>query len=107
MKYAGGCGRAQPKYRRSGLDLTVEWKQAPDENQERKMKLSAERVLSIFKAIPDQICHILGMDPRQSRPDWMIITVLPVPPMVKSVHIIFPLNIVRRVLYSERSLIFS
>jgi general stress protein 26 len=21
MKYAGGCGRVQPKYRRSGLDL--------------------------------------------------------------------------------------
>ncbi len=83
-KYAGGCGRMQPKYRRSGLDVYIEWKQAPDENQERKMKLTAERVLSIFKAIPDQVCHILGMDPRQARPDWMIITVLPVPPMVNT-----------------------
>jgi DNA-directed RNA polymerase II subunit RPB1 len=46
------------------------------------MKLTAERVLSIFKAIPDSICHILGMDPRHARPDWMIITVLPVPLMV-------------------------
>ncbi|CAF4965887.1 unnamed protein product, partial [Rotaria magnacalcarata] len=75
------CGRPQPKYRRSGLDLSIEWKEAPDENQERKTKLSAERVLSIFKAIPDQVCHLLGMDPRHARPDWMIITVLPVPPM--------------------------
>jgi hypothetical protein len=57
--------RLQPKYRRSGLDLTVEWKEAPDENQE---KLTAERVHSIFKSIPDSICHILGMDPRHGRP---------------------------------------
>jgi DNA-directed RNA polymerase II subunit RPB1 len=82
MKYSSGCGRTQPKYRKSGLDLYIEWKQAPDENQERKTKLSAERVLQIFKAIPDPICHILGMDPRHSRPDWMILTVLPVPPMI-------------------------
>jgi DNA-directed RNA polymerase II subunit RPB1 len=77
IEYSDGCGRSQPKYRRSGLDLTVEWKEAPEENQERKMKLTAERVLSIFKAIPDSIRHILGMDPRHVRSDWMIITVLP------------------------------
>ena len=81
-KSSVGCGREQPKYRRSGLDVYVEWRQTSDENQERKMKLSAERVLSIFKSIPDEICQILGMDPRHARPDWMIITVLPVPPMV-------------------------
>ncbi|CAF4657950.1 unnamed protein product, partial [Rotaria magnacalcarata] len=45
-RFSGGCGRPQPKYRRSGLDLSIEWKEAPDENQERKTKLSAERVLS-------------------------------------------------------------
>ncbi|CAF2124791.1 unnamed protein product, partial [Rotaria magnacalcarata] len=45
-KFSGDCGRPQPKYRRSGLDLSIEWKEAPDENQERKTKLSAERVLS-------------------------------------------------------------
>jgi DNA-directed RNA polymerase II subunit RPB1 len=61
--------------------LTIEWKEISDENQERKSKLSAARVLEIFKAIPDSICQILGMNPRQSRPDWMILTVLPVPPI--------------------------
>lgn len=81
IKYTGGCGRVQPKYRRSGLDVSIEWKEAPEENQEKKSKLSAERVLSIFKAISDDTCRLLGMDPRQSRPDWMIITVLPVAPM--------------------------
>ncbi|CAF1186930.1 unnamed protein product [Rotaria sp. Silwood1] len=79
--YTGGCGQVQPIYRRSGLELTIKWNEAVNENQELKSKLSAERVLEIFKAIPDTICKILGMDPRQSRPDWMILTVLPVPPL--------------------------
>ncbi|CAF3252709.1 unnamed protein product [Rotaria sp. Silwood2] len=80
-KYSDGCGRAQPVYRRSGLELTIQWKKATDENEEPKSKLPAARVLEIFKAIPNSICKILGMDPRQSRPDWMILTVLPVPPL--------------------------
>ena len=46
----------------------------------------AERVLAMFKAIPDSICHTMGMDPRHARPDWMILTVLPIPPMVREVH---------------------
>lgn len=80
-KYSGGCGKAQPKYRRSGLEMTIEWKELLDTSQEKKQKLTAEKVLTIFKSISESNCHLLGMDPRQSRPDWMILTVLPVPPM--------------------------
>lgn len=29
----------------------------------------------------DEDCYLLGMDPRYARPDWMILTVLPVPPL--------------------------
>jgi DNA-directed RNA polymerase II subunit RPB1 len=81
IRYSDGCGQRQPIYRRSGLELTIEWKDTLDENIERKAKLPAARVLEIFKLIPDTICRILGMDPRYSRPDWMILTVLPVPPI--------------------------
>jgi len=81
IKYSNGCGRAQPIYRRSGFELTIEWEEISDENQKDKSKLPAARVLEIFKSIPDAICQILGMNPRQSRPDWMILTVLPIPPM--------------------------
>ena len=35
-----------------------------DDNQEKKIFLSAERVLEIFKNISDEDCSILGMDPR-------------------------------------------
>lgn len=79
----GGCGRFQPKIRRNGLELTAEWseKKKNDDSQEKKIILSPERVLEIFKNISDEDCHVLGMDPKFARPDWMIVTVLPVPPL--------------------------
>ena len=77
----GGCGRYQPKIRRTGLDLTAEWKHVNEESQEKKIPLTAERVLEIFKAITDETSLVIGMDPRFARPDWMIATVLPVPPL--------------------------
>ncbi|ESN92211.1 hypothetical protein HELRODRAFT_103917 [Helobdella robusta] len=76
-----GCGRNQPKIRRIGLELTAEWKHVNDDNQEKKIALTAERVLEIFKAISDETCIILGMDHRFARPDWMVATILPVPPL--------------------------
>ncbi|KAE9418676.1 hypothetical protein Angca_003189, partial [Angiostrongylus cantonensis] len=79
---AGGCGRYQPSYRRTGIDINAEWKKNVNEDtQERKIFLTAERTLEIFKQISDEDCMILGMDPRFARPDWMICTVLPVPPL--------------------------
>lgn len=45
------------------------------------MVVMAERALEIFKNMTDEDCRILGMDPRYSRPDFMIVTVLPVPPL--------------------------
>lgn len=47
----GGCGRYQPTIRRSGLDLTAEWKHVNEDSQEKKINLSAERVWEILKHI--------------------------------------------------------
>ncbi|KAJ8310654.1 hypothetical protein KUTeg_012519 [Tegillarca granosa] len=77
----GGCGRYQPQIRRQGLDLTAEWKHTNEESQEKKIALTAERVHEIFKRISDEECIILGMDPKHARPDWMVVTVMPVPPL--------------------------
>nr|KAG5708273.1 hypothetical protein BaRGS_021207 [Batillaria attramentaria] len=77
----GGCGRYQPNIKRNGLELIGEWKHVNEDSQERKIILTAERVLEIFKRISDEECHILGMDPRYARPDWMVLTVFPVPPL--------------------------
>ncbi|CAG0900840.1 unnamed protein product [Darwinula stevensoni] len=76
-----GCGRYQPKIRRTGLELTAEWKHVNEDSQEKKVVLSAERVHEIFKHVSDEECYVLGMDPKYARPDWMVITVLPVPPL--------------------------
>ncbi|XP_037082443.1 LOW QUALITY PROTEIN: DNA-directed RNA polymerase II subunit RPB1-like [Pollicipes pollicipes] len=81
VKGRGGCGRYQPRIRRSGLDLTAEWKHVKENSQEKKINLTAERVYEIFKHISDDECFLLGMDFKFARPDYMIITVLPVPPL--------------------------
>ncbi|XP_050018843.1 DNA-directed RNA polymerase II subunit RPB1 [Alexandromys fortis] len=77
----GGCGRYQPRIRRSGLELYAEWKHVNEDSQEKKILLSPERVHEIFKRISDEECFVLGMEPRYARPEWMIVTVLPVPPL--------------------------
>ena len=79
-----GCGFHQPKYRRQGpVNLTAEWKKdkMADDSQEPKINLTAEKVLEIFRRISDEDMRILGMNPEQSRPEWLITTVIPAAPM--------------------------
>jgi len=76
-----GCGRYQPSIRKKGLELTAEWKHLNEDTQESKIQLTAERVHEIFKNISDEESIVLGMDPKYARPDWMIVTVIPVPPL--------------------------
>ena len=40
--------------------------------------MTGERVHQVFSRISDEECYILGMDPKFARPDWMVVTVLPV-----------------------------
>eukprot|EP01103_Thecamoeba_quadrilineata_P002203 TRINITY_DN12197_c0_g1_i1.p1 TRINITY_DN12197_c0_g1~~TRINITY_DN12197_c0_g1_i1.p1 ORF type:complete len:1771 (-),score=338.80 TRINITY_DN12197_c0_g1_i1:46-5313(-) len=76
----GGCGNPQPKITKEGLKLTAEFKNLDDETVEKKQVLNAEKVHKILKAISDEDCRALGLNPTWARPDWMIMTVLPVPP---------------------------
>lgn len=43
--------------------------------------LQVEVILRAFQRISDQDCRRIGFDPKFSRPDWMICTVLAVPPL--------------------------
>ncbi|WP_248898044.1 DNA-directed RNA polymerase subunit A' [Haloplanus halobius] len=54
-----------------GIDLTEE-----DMN-----KLMPSDIRDWFEDIPDEDIEVLGIDPSRSRPEWMILTVLPVPPV--------------------------
>lgn len=76
----GGCGNSQPKITRDAMKLMAEFKNVGDESVEKKQVLSAEKVHSILKRISDEDCRSLGLNPEYARPDWMILTILPVPP---------------------------
>lgn len=47
---------------------------------ERRQEITAEKAHEILKRISDEDCKALGFDPRHARPDWLIMTVFPVPP---------------------------
>ena len=68
----------QPKYSKDGWCIIAKFhhKLSPEPIR----VLTAERVLEILKNISDIDCKLIGLNPKLSRPDWMIITVLPIPP---------------------------
>ncbi|WP_456419118.1 DNA-directed RNA polymerase subunit A' [Methanocaldococcus infernus] len=46
-----------------------------------EIKLSPADVREILEKIPDEDCILLGLNPKVARPEWMVLTVLPVPPV--------------------------
>ena len=81
----GGCGNIQPEIRREGLRLTGTWKaQKGDEENEgqqpEKKPISPQMALNIFRHIATEDIKRMGLSTDYARPEWMIITVLPVPP---------------------------
>lgn len=80
-----GCGRKQPKFRRNQddghyLEILGEFP-AAEGARESKRPISAEQALEIFKNISTEDAIALGFDPMYAMPQWMITTVLPVPPL--------------------------
>ncbi|MFQ3318496.1 MAG: DNA-directed RNA polymerase subunit A' [Natronomonas sp.] len=52
-----------------------------DLTEEDMNKLMASDIRDWFEDIPDDDIETLGISPEKSRPEWMILTVLPVPPV--------------------------
>lgn len=80
-KQNSGCQAVQPnRYQKesSGLTIMADWKETGGETVQREF--SAEDVLRIFKRISMNDMKLMGFDPRWNKPEWMICTVLPVPP---------------------------
>lgn len=77
-----GCGTLQPKvYSRVGLGKIVA--QFEDKDLDN-WSLSTDYVHKLFQRISDEDCMYMGYNPKWSRPDWMICTVLPVnPPTIR------------------------
>ncbi|KAK9467549.1 hypothetical protein V1512DRAFT_237214 [Lipomyces arxii] len=78
----GGCGNSQPTIRRDGLKLWGTWKKDKNDegDQPERRLLKPEEILNVFKHISDQDLDRLGLNADYARPEWLIITVLPVPP---------------------------
>jgi DNA-directed RNA polymerase II subunit RPB1 len=74
-----GCRARQPSrwIKENGMKIEAEWK---DATETTRRELTAEEVLKIFKRIPEEDMELLGFHSQWNRPDWMICTVLPVPP---------------------------
>ncbi|KAI5180335.1 DNA-directed RNA polymerase II subunit RPB1 [Nematocida sp. AWRm80] len=73
-----GCENRQPTIRKEGLHLLTF--QKGEESNEGKTVLNAEKALSILKRMSDEDIEALGFDLEKSRPEWMVIRRLPVPP---------------------------
>lgn len=81
-----GCGARQPdRYVREGIArIVAEWDNiegaaATKEKKERQV-LEVEYVLRIFRRITDEDVDFLGLNRYWCRPDWMICSVLAIPP---------------------------
>jgi len=53
----------------------------PVEYLEDGHKLTPAEIRDRFENIPDEDVRVMGMDPDNARPEWVILTVLPVPPV--------------------------
>lgn len=84
----GGCGHIQPQIRKEGLKLFLVYKKAKDEDDgdsksaagTEKRLFPASDAYNVLKKISDSDLEIMGLSEAYARPDWMILTVLPVPP---------------------------
>jgi DNA-directed RNA polymerase II subunit RPB1 len=75
-----GCGNLQPTYTRDGFRIRAVFEDSDKDTVERKQTITAERAYAIFKVISDEHAEAMGMSARWSRPEWFILTLLPVPP---------------------------
>ncbi|KAK4688584.1 DNA-directed RNA polymerase II subunit RPB1, partial [Tremellales sp. Uapishka_1] len=80
----GGCGYVQPLWRKEGLKLIGVWKHQGEKGEEpvepEKRAISPGEIYNVLKKIQGDDLHIMGLNAEYARPDWMILTVLPVPP---------------------------
>ena len=83
----GGCGNIQPEIRKEGLRLIGAWKVPKGEDDEEKdtkekdkRPITPQQALNVFRSISTEDIKLIGLSNDYARPEWMIITVLPVPP---------------------------
>ena len=78
----GGCGNTQPQVRQAALQLKAAHEVRNEDNTKRKevTPITPEAAHSILSRISDYDIRNMGLNSDYARPQWMILTVLPVPP---------------------------
>lgn len=80
----GGCGNRQPDaIRKEGLKLIAVYKPRKDDDEgkgEERKPITPQDALNIFRNLSDNTLGLLGLNADYARPEWMVLTVLPVPP---------------------------
>ncbi|KAH8179404.1 RNA polymerase rpb1, domain 1 domain-containing protein [Sarocladium implicatum] len=78
----GGCGNTQPQVRQAALQLKAAHEVRNEDNTKRKevTPITPEVAHSILARISDADIQNMGLNSDYARPQWMILTVLPVPP---------------------------
>lgn len=78
----GGCGNDHPTVRQQALTLYAQFDTKDEEGVKSKEKkiITPEMALNILHNMTESDMIDIGINISQARPDWMIITVLPVPP---------------------------
>jgi DNA-directed RNA polymerase II subunit RPB1 len=77
------CGAQMPRFSREGLTIFVHYPDDMDNipgTGSKKQELSPQKVFDVFKRVSDEDVRKLGFDPQWARPEWMLVSVLPVPP---------------------------
>jgi DNA-directed RNA polymerase II subunit RPB1 len=88
MKLNPTTGAPQPQYRLEGARITAEFPiQKGEEMQgyaEGRQDLPAEKAHEILRRMTDDDINALGLSSKFSRPEWFVLTVLPIaPPSVR------------------------
>jgi DNA-directed RNA polymerase II subunit RPB1 len=74
------CGATQPKFTKEKEGIArIKCAYGKDKTEVRET-INAEIIHTIFKNVSDEDCLLLGLDPSKSRPEWMIWTIMPIPP---------------------------
>ena len=81
------CAGPQPNYTKDGSNIKHEFDArhsfaSVDEKEWALTPLQPTRVRSILEYVTDEACLFLGLNPEFARPEWMVLTVLVVPPPI-------------------------
>jgi DNA-directed RNA polymerase II subunit RPB1 len=84
VKKCDHCQTSQPKLTKVGLHLEAEFMDEDGGGAtggDSKHFLSGESVVKVLQIMKDEDLKLLGIDTNWARPDWMLVQVLPVPPL--------------------------